>query len=167
MPLYAQGIQARNMQVSMAEDGWYLDADFQVELNAVLEDALQRGVNLPFIVEAELRRARWYWFDQRLPVPPLQWRLSYAPLTQQYRLGSTDGGLSLRFERLDEALRTMGRVRGWRFAPSAQLQKGEEYSLGIRLRLDTAQLPKPFQLNAITQREWSIESLWLRQTVTP
>jgi hypothetical protein len=35
------------------------------------------------------------------------------------------------------------------------------------LRLDTGQLPKPFQLNALTNREWTLESSWLRMSVNP
>jgi len=35
------------------------------------------------------------------------------------------------------------------------------------MRLDTSQLPKPFQLNALGAREWYIGSDWARWTVTP
>ena len=30
------------------------------------------------------------------------------------------------------------------------------------LRLDTSQLPKPFQINAITNRDWNPQSEWKR-----
>jgi Domain of unknown function (DUF4390) len=30
--------------------------------------------------------------------------------------------------------------------------------LALRLRLDTTQLPKPFQINAITNKDWALDS---------
>jgi len=47
------------------------------------------------------------------------------------------------------------------------LRRDISYLAGIRFRLDTAQLPKPFQLNALLGREWNIGSDWYRWTVTP
>jgi hypothetical protein len=35
------------------------------------------------------------------------------------------------------------------------------------MRLDTAQLPKPFQVNAIASRDWSLASDWHRWTLAP
>jgi len=47
------------------------------------------------------------------------------------------------------------------------LSKGTTYTAGLRLRLDTSQLPKPFNLNALGSREWNIGSDWVRWAVTP
>jgi hypothetical protein len=161
------GIQSQRADLSLSDEGWQVSADFNIKLAPVLEEALMNGLSLPFIAEADLRRSRWYWFDQRSDTPSWQIRLSYLPLTQQYRLGSAEGGLSLRFNRLSDALNALGRVRYWRLGGRELLQRGESYSLGVRLRLDTAQLPKPFQLNALTNRDWTLESPWLRLTLTP
>jgi hypothetical protein len=35
------------------------------------------------------------------------------------------------------------------------------------MRLDTTQLPKPFQLTAITSREWTLTSDWKRFAFAP
>ena len=35
------------------------------------------------------------------------------------------------------------------------------------MRLDTAQLPKPFQVNALTNREWTLSSEWKRFRFNP
>ena len=45
--------------------------------------------------------------------------------------------------------------------------KDVTYQAGIRMRLDTAQLPKPFQLNAIASRDWTLASDWHRWSLTP
>ena len=86
------------------------------------------------------------------------YRLAYHALTRQYRLG-TDG-LTQTFETLDDAVRAMRSVRGWRAFEAARVAPGTEYEARVRLRLDASQLPKPFQVNAITSREWSLASDW-------
>ncbi len=44
------------------------------------------------------------------------------------------------------------------------LKKDSTYTAALRLRLDTTQLPKPFQINALGSREWNIGSDWYRWT---
>ena len=94
-----------------------------------------------------------------------QYRLSFNALTRQYRISF--GAFYQNFPTLGEALQLMSRLR-WRqeLEPGA-LSKGTPYVAGLRLRLDTSQLPKPFNLIALGSREWSLGSDWYRWTVTP
>jgi len=50
------------------------------------------------VVEFELYRSRWYWFDERRVSASLTYRLSYSPLTREYRLAR--GTLALPFNTL-------------------------------------------------------------------
>ncbi|MND05560.1 hypothetical protein D3C83_264280 [compost metagenome] len=45
--------------------------------------------------------------------------------------------------------------------------KGTSYVAEVRLRLDTSQLPRPFQVSAVGSRDWSVSSDWYRWTATP
>jgi hypothetical protein len=48
------------------------------------------------------------------------------------------------------------------------LKAGESYEAAVRLALDRSQLPKPFQVDAITDRELQVETRVLRwQFVAP
>jgi hypothetical protein len=58
-------------------------------------------------------------------------------------------------------------VRGWRVLEPDQVRPGAQYEAQVRLRLDTAQLPKPFQVNALTNREWTLSSEWKRFRFNP
>jgi hypothetical protein len=46
-----------------------------------------------------------------------------------------------------------------------RIKPDERYLASARMRLDTAQLPKPFQVSALTDREWTLTSDWVRITV--
>ena len=145
--------------------GIYLDATFEFELAPTLDEALHKGIALYFAIEFELSRERWWWLNRKLVSTQLVYRLSYSPLTRQYRLAR--GGLSQPFETLDEALALMKSVRNWKVMDRGVLKPGEDYVAELRMRLDTSQLPKPFQVNAIASREWTLASEWQPVRVPP
>jgi hypothetical protein len=93
------------------------------------------------------------------------YRLSYAPLTRQYRIGS--GLMSQSFATLDEVERFIGRVTSRPVARASALSKGTRYDAALRLKLDAGQLPKPLQVSALASREWQLSSDWLRWSFTP
>jgi len=145
-------------------DALLLNATFEFEMPQALEEAVQKGIALYFNIEFELFRKRWYWFDRKVASSTLTYRLSYSPLTRQYRLAR--GGLSQSFESLDEALALLKSVRNWKVVDKGLLSPREDYEAQVRMRLDVNQLPKPFQVNAITSREWTLASDWREVPVT-
>lgn len=160
-------IEVRSAELRPADDGEgiALDATFDFDLPWVLEDAVSRGVPLYFVVEFELYRSRWYWFDDRRAAASLTYRLSYSPLTREYRLAR--GTLALPFDTLGRALAAMRRVSSWTVVERGALTAGQSYWAQVRMRLDTAQLPRPFQIGAITSRDWTLTSEWRNVPVGP
>ena len=157
----ADRIAVQSAQLLLADDGdgaVVLDAQFDFDLPPVLEDAVNRGIALYFVVEFELFRPRWYWFDKRLVDAVRTYRLTYSPLTRQYRLAT--GALAQPFDSLAEALATLRRVRSWHVADRTLIRPDDDYTAQVRMRLDTSQLPKPFQINALTNRDWTLASDW-------
>lgn len=161
----AEAIAARSASLAAAEDGYRLDAAFDIRMPAGLLEAVNRGVPVHFVVEFELSRSRWYWFDER-PVKLAQsYTLAYLPLLKQYRLSS--GSASQNFARLDDALRSLARVRAWPVADRGALDPGVAYTAALRLRLDTSRLPKPLQMSAVASQDWNLASDWYRWSVDP
>lgn len=157
----ADRIAVQSAQLQLAEDAdgsVVLDAQFDFDLPIVLEDAVNRGIALYFVVEFELFRPRWYWFDKKLVDVTRTYRLTYSPLTRQYRLAT--GALAQPFDSLADALSILRRVRGWRVADRTLIRPDDDYTAQVRMRLDTSQLPKPFQVNALTNRDWTLASDW-------
>lgn len=159
------GVMAAALESSVDNGGIVLNATFEFELPQALEEAVQKGIALYFNIEFELYRKRWYWFDRRIAASTLVYRLSYSPLTRKYRLAR--GGLSQSFESLDEALALLKSVRNWKVVDRSLLTPRDDLEAQVRMRLDVSQLPKPFQVNAITSREWSLASDWREIPVQP
>ena len=141
------------------DPGTFVDAQFDFELPLSLREAVDHGIALYFVIELEISRSRWYRFDKRLLDDSIEYRLSFSPLTRQYRLAR--GALAQPFDSLDQALATMRRVTRWRVA-DASLFDGSKTWGQIRMRLDTSMLPKPFQVNALTDPDWVLASDWFR-----
>ena len=159
----ASEIEVREAALRAVEEGLVLDADFEFELNARLAEVVSNGVPLYFRVDFELTRRRWYWFDDTAAARRLQLRLSYHALSRQYRLST--GLLQQNFTTLAEALNVLKRVRNWLVVERTVTFAEADYEAAVRMRLDTALLPKPFQLSALTSRELQLESPWRRFTL--
>ena len=156
----------RNARLVASDDGSYaLEANFDLALNATLEEALTKGVSLYFLLEFEVIRKRWYWVDEKVADRQQQYKLSFNALTGQYRLGA--GPLYQNFETLAEVLDLLAHVRRRQVVEPGALKKDNTYVAAVRMRLDVSQLPKPFQLSAFGSRDWNIGSDWYRWTVTP
>ena len=160
------GVMAAALELAKegGEGAIVLNATFEFEMPQALEEAVQKGIALYFNIEFELFRKRWYWFDRKIGSQTLTYRLSYSPLTRQYRLAR--GGLSQPFDSAEEALALVKSVRNWKVADKSQLAPRDDYDAQVRMRLDVSQLPKPFQVNAITSREWNLASDWREIQVT-
>jgi hypothetical protein len=155
--------EVRAAGLRAVEDGLVLDADFQFELTPRLADVVANGVPLYFVVDFELGRRRWYWLDEKAASNKLQLRLSYHPLSRQYRLST--GLLQQNFASLEDALNVLKRVRSWLVVDRTVSFYDADYEAAVRLRLDTTLLPKPFQLSALTSRDLHLETPWKRFTV--
>jgi hypothetical protein len=164
-------VEARRFDVPQVEpasdgDGLTLSADFEVPLTRSLADAVERGVSLYFVIEFELYRPRWWWYDELVVERSKTWRLAYHALTRQYRV--TANGVIYPFDSLEAALRSIVRVRHWRIvSDDDDLSADTVYEAQVRLRLDTSQLPKPFQIRGLTNRDWNPQVEWKRFTLTP
>jgi hypothetical protein len=156
----ADTIDVIDASLESVDDNYALNARFDFELSPRLEEAINKGLPLYFLVEFELTRPRWYWFDEKSVTRTQTIRIAYHALTRQYRIST--GSLYQSYATLGEALSVLKNVRNWNVLEKAQVQRGQKYEAGVRMRLDLTQLPKPFQVNALTNREWTLASDWYR-----
>jgi len=153
-------VQQARLEVSHPDNLVLLSADFTLGLTETLRDAVNRGLPLYFVVELQIQRGRWYWFDENVVTALTEWRLSYHALTRQFRVASS--GRSESFGSLEEALAAMSSVKRWNVAPLSRFDARTTYEVWVRMRLDTTRLPKPFQMTALTDRDWNPQSEWKR-----
>ena len=153
-PTWAQGVELASLRTSRQEGALTLEFAARVTLSKSVEDALQRGVPVYFVAQAELKRSRWYWRDERVARVTRSWRVAYQPLTGTWRVGL--GGLQQTFGTLVEAMNTASSSAGWRLADLNQIDPDSRYTVDFTYRLDTAQLPGPMQFGLVGQSDWAL-----------
>ncbi|MFN3544599.1 MAG: DUF4390 domain-containing protein [Thiobacillus sp.] len=144
--------------VRAVPQGYVLDATIDIVLNRTLEDALAKGINLYFLVDLEVTRPRNWWFDEGILEATRKLRIYYHLLLRRYVVES--GYTTRTAPTLAEALALLGRIEGWQIAERGALRTGQRYDARLRLRLDTAQLPKPLSIGAVGGDRWDLATPW-------
>lgn len=168
VPVWAQTSTAEltEFKVERQDGSLLLNAQLRLELGPAVEDALVKGLAVHFVVEAELMRDRWYWYDKKLGTVAKYYRLAYQPLTRRWRLNVSSepiahsgvtSSLSQSFDTLQDALNVIRRQTAWKLAEMSDLDADPRQYLSYRFRLDVTQLPRPFQIAAGNQADWRLD----------
>ena len=157
---HAADVEIAEARLEYTDEGYRLAAAFNFELNHSLESAIARGIPLYFTTEVAIRRPRWYWLDERAASATQTIRISYNVLTRQYRAAINGSNLQQSFDSIEDAMSLVQRPGRWLVAPPDALKPGELYSVALRMELDVAQLPKPFQVHSINSSDWRLSSDW-------
>jgi len=155
-PSRAQGVDLSTLDVKRQDGGLTLDFVARPALSKAVEEALQRGVPVYFVAQATVLHPRWYWRDERVARATRTWRLSYQPLTSNWRISF--GALSQSFPSLADALQVVTRATNWKIAEADQIEPGQRYYVEFSYRLDSSQLPRPMQLDLAAQAEWRLSA---------
>jgi hypothetical protein len=78
--------EVTTFELSLDDEGVTLSYSVDFELTRSVEEALNKGVPLYFLAEAEVYQSRWYWRDKRVAHATRLWRVVYQPLTSSYRV---------------------------------------------------------------------------------
>ena len=162
---HANEINFSNVSLTPLEKSWALNADVQLELSPALEQLVNKGVALHFVTEFQLTKKRWYWLDNKIVDVQRVSKISYQALTNQYRV--TLGTFSLTAASLKQALAAVRTIEDWMVIDATAVELKQPYQAAVRIRLDTNQLAKPFQVNAINSKSWNLQSDWYRFDFVP
>lgn len=161
-----EGISATRAEAKLTHAGQLsVSSRFRTNLPDQLKEALKQGVPLHFNLSWQLSApsvaSYKFKFDQLLNNDStIQYKLSFHPLTNRYRV--TVGTFSTEYDTLETALRAVGAVANWKVLSKGALSDvaAKDTKAEIRLLLTTAKLPKPFQINALTSKNWHLDSGW-------
>jgi len=155
-------VHIKSAELLAVEDSYALSTDFDVVLSPVIEDALNKGVPLTFIIEFQLSAPRKYWFDDEIITQSQYLTLSYHALSRQYLVNRN--GRQQSFATIQQAKEEISNIKSWSVVDKKLLKKGDVYLAAIKVRLDQTKLPKPVQVEAIGSDDWNIASERYRWT---
>lgn len=171
-PAAAESVRAiRSDGVKLPNGQIAVSTRFYLDLPSQLHDALLQGVPLQFDLSYQLTRptlAAYKFRFNRLfsEENTVSYKLTYHPLTNRYRVSV--GTFYTEYQSLEAALKALGAIANWNVLPEGTLNDytAAETGMSVRLALSIRQLPKPFQINALTSRDWDLDSGWVALRIT-
>lgn len=162
---HADEIKFKKITLVPSDKVWLLSAEINLELSPALEQLVKKGVTLHFVTEFQLTKGRWYWFDEKVVDVQRTSKISYQALTDQYRV--TLGSVTITAANLKQAMGAVSSIDDWAVIEQPMVSPNQTYVAAIRMKLDTNQLAKPFQVNAINSKAWNLQSEWSKFDFTP
>lgn len=153
------------LRLEQSEDGLYLSTTLQFDVPELAEHALNKGIPMFFVADAAVLRDRWYWADRQVAEATRYFRLSYQPLTRRWRLNIStapfsNSGLGVvlgqNFDNYADALAAIQRISRWKIAESDVISAHSVHTVSLRFRLDTSQMPRPFQIGTVGRSGWNL-----------
>ncbi len=142
----APTVQVADLALERVDDAYLLSTTLGFELPTPVEEALNKGVALYFLSQAEVFKERWYWYEKSVALQERHYRLSYHPLSRQWRLLSSskpipNSGLGVTlgvaYDDLQGALFAVKRLSNWRVVNAADIESGAKYrGLSLQTRFD-------------------------------
>ena len=153
-------ISIKTVDLVPVEEAYVLNADFEIDFNAQMEEAINKGVPLNFLIEFQLVIPHKYWFDDEIETDTMPVSLSYHALTRQYLVNMIVNKQNHQksFETINEAVVELSQLRDWRVLDKSQLEKGVVYNAALLMRLDQKKLPKALQVEALSSEAWDLNS---------
>ncbi len=149
-------INIKNAELELQDDYYGLNADVDMSFDKEIEEAINKGVPLNFLIEFQIVSPRKYWFDDEIVTTTQSVSLSYHALSRQYLVNR--GVHQQSFASLSEAMHELVTLNDWKVVDKSALEKSEIYKAALLIRLDQAKLPKAIQVDSIASEKWSISS---------
>lgn len=149
-------MNVRSASIVAVEDSYVLNADVDMKFSEKMEEALNKGFELNFLIEFQLSKPRKYWFDDEIVTVTQNVTLSYHALSRQFLV--IRGDQQKAFVRLDEATDDLSDIAGLKVFQKSEVEKGEAYKAAVLMRLDPKKLPKVLQGDTISSDDWKMAS---------
>ncbi len=150
------GIVIKNTDLKLVGDTYVLSADSEVSFDESIEEAINKGVPLNFVVEFHVISPRKYWFDDEIVTTKTNYTLSYHALSRQYLV--SHNGHQNSYETLSEAKLELEQIDDWKVLEKSLVEKNQPYKAAMLMRLDQSKLPKALQVEAIGSENWDLKS---------
>lgn len=143
------------------EDGVYLlDASLNYNLTDTVIEALQNGVTLTLLLSIEIKRDRWYMWDESITELKQQYQLKYFALSKKYMLSYTNTGIQEIHTSLDSVLMSLNYLEDFPLLDAALVSSDSDYIVYLKIQLDIEALPAPLRPVAYFSSDWRLASDW-------
>jgi hypothetical protein len=149
------GVSHRATNATTQAGELIINPQYDLAVSAKVEEAINNGIVITFVMQAKLFRQVDWWFDSEISSKINTFQVRYFSLSRQYQLthrGRDDKQSFVTLEQLLNHLATQSQFRFTGFAEATHVE--------TRLFLDKQALPSTMQLPTVFDQDWNINSDW-------
>lgn len=144
------------------------DAQINITLSQRMIDALHHEIPLTFETELELNE-RFNFLGINLTRNRThilyKTKLYYFTYNHLYFITNLRNKQTQSFDNLKKALNTLGTLDSFTITDLAELHPNTRYTLKLRLKFDSWDLPSPLLIETLTSHDWHLSSGWHDVTI--
>ena len=135
---------------------------FKLSVSKKIEEAINNGIVITFVVQAKLMQNQDWWFDSPISSKIQTFKLRYFTLSRQYQLNNISLNIKQNFASLDQLLQFLATQTEFGFTDFTP-----NHYLETRIFLDKQALPSTMQLPIVFDQDWNINSDWEVVKINP
>ena len=163
-----QGINIRNVDGTMLENTYMINADVDYHFSPETQKALIHGVPLQFDTRITVKKQRsWIW-DKTLNAVVFKYKVQYHPLSGYYLVTNMQNGEHQQFKNLPGVVDSLGKLKNYPLISRNALDADTgEYYGQISVKLDIQSLPAPLRPLAYISTQWHLSSPTYAWSIRP
>lgn len=160
-PAPGPGFTILSASTRLIEGVHRLDANIDFAFSADAIEAMHNGVAVTVSVDMEVLEPGTLW-DRGVASVQARYRIQVHALSRKYLVRNQSTGETSTYRSFEEMTGGLGRIEGFPLLDDQVLDKGAQYSVRMRARLDIESLPTPLRLLAYFRSAWRLSSEWVR-----
>lgn len=148
----------------------HVNTRLELALNAKTEEALDKGIPLDVVIDIQVVRTRWWWWNQVISDWTFRRRIVFHALSRQYLVTDPLATAPAEsFVSLTQALAHLGDLSDLKLFLTAKkhFEPGARYAVLLRARLDIEALPTLMRPLAYATPSWHLGTGWSQWAVQP
>lgn len=143
-------------EIANSQEVYYLYPQAELKLSDDVQQTLDKGFKLNFILEFQLSLPRKYWFSDEVVTVTQPITLFYHPLSRRYLL--TQGRYEKSLANLKEVAAEFLQLRPIKIFTEDQIEHDRPYEAAVLIRLDYRKLPSAIKFNQEKSSAWHLTS---------
>lgn len=158
--------EIRNAFVELQDEAWLLDVRLDLTLGKAAQQALDEGVPLVFVLEAEASVERRFIPDEIVVSLTRRWQIAHDAISERYVVTDLATDEQVSHASQVEALEALSRISAVDVADTGKLPPDGRFDMRVRATIEIGELPAAIKM-LVFWKNWSRSTDWYAWSVRP
>jgi len=158
--------EIRNAFVELQGEAWLLDVRLDLALGKAAQQALDEGVPLVLVLEAEASIERRFILDETVASLTRRWQIAHDAISERYVVTDLENDEQVSHASQAEALEALSRISAISVADTGKLPADGRFDMRVRATVEIGELPAAIKM-LVFWKSWSRSTDWYAWSVRP